>query len=241
MKQTVKIEKKQAKLIAHRGVSGLERENTCAAFVAAGNRSYFGIETDVRVTADGQFLIHHDSNLTRLLGIDCFVEDKEAAWLRCLQMKDLEGNVRGDLIMPTLEEYLRICKYYGKIAVLELKREYAPENIPALVEAIRQSGWLEHTVFISFYLNNLIRLRQLLPGHPIQYLTEEWNDQVEAELDAYNLDLDIYYKAEGFTAEKVKALHDAGHKVNVWTVDKLEDAERMIEYGVDFITSNIIE
>ena len=48
-------------------------------------------------------------------------------------------------------------------------------------------------------------------------------------------------KAEGFTAEKVKALHDAGHKVNVWTVDKLEDAERMIEYGVDFITSNIIE
>ena len=56
-----------------------------------------------------------------------------------------------------------------------------------------------------------------------------------------NLDLDIYYKAEGFTAEKVKALHDAGHKVNVWTVDKLEDAERMIEYGVDFITSNIIE
>ena len=239
MKQTVKIEKKQAKLIAHRGVSGLERENTCAAFVAAGNRSYFGIETDVRVTADGQFLIHHDSNLTRLLGIDCFVEDKEAAWLRSLQMKDLEGNVRGDLIMPTLEEYLRICKYYGKIAVLELKREYAPENIPKLVEAIRQSGWLEHTVFISFYLNNLIRLRQLLPGHPIQYLTEEWNDQVAAQLEAYDLDLDISYKA--LTKETVALLHSQGKVVNAWTVDDPEIAAKLMEMGVDYITSNILE
>ena len=33
--------------IAHRGLSGLETENTCAAFVAAGNRSHVGIETDV--------------------------------------------------------------------------------------------------------------------------------------------------------------------------------------------------
>ena len=53
-------DKGQTKLIAHRGVSGLECENTAAAFVAAGNRSYFGIETDIWRTADGQFLCNHD-------------------------------------------------------------------------------------------------------------------------------------------------------------------------------------
>ena len=36
---TVKIDAKSTKMIAHRGVSGIERENTAAAFVAAGNRS----------------------------------------------------------------------------------------------------------------------------------------------------------------------------------------------------------
>ena len=36
---TVKIDKKGIKMVAHRGVSGLECENTNAAFVAAGNRS----------------------------------------------------------------------------------------------------------------------------------------------------------------------------------------------------------
>ena len=42
------------KMIAHRGLSGLEAENTCAAFVAAGNREkYFGIECDIHRTLDG--------------------------------------------------------------------------------------------------------------------------------------------------------------------------------------------
>jgi len=41
------------KLIAHRGFNRYETENTCAAFVAAGNRSHFGIETDIHVTATG--------------------------------------------------------------------------------------------------------------------------------------------------------------------------------------------
>ena len=48
------------RMIAHRGVCGLERENTAAAFVAAGNRSYFRIETDIHETADGKFIIPDD-------------------------------------------------------------------------------------------------------------------------------------------------------------------------------------
>ena len=39
MQDTLKLRDSRVKMIAHRGVSGLERENTAAAFVAAGNRS----------------------------------------------------------------------------------------------------------------------------------------------------------------------------------------------------------
>ena len=39
----------------------------------------------------------------------------------------------------------------------------------------------------------------------------------------------------------MEELHAAGIEVNVWTVDTLEDAQRMVEYGVDYITSNIVE
>ena len=63
---TTKINSKNVKMVAHRGVSGIERENTCPAFVAAGNRSYFGIETDVHVTKDGKFVIIHDETTERI-------------------------------------------------------------------------------------------------------------------------------------------------------------------------------
>ena len=74
MKDTVKLGA-GVRMIAHRGVSGLERENTNAAFVAASNRSYFGIETDVHVTRDGKFIIHHDDNIKRMTGVDAVIEE----------------------------------------------------------------------------------------------------------------------------------------------------------------------
>ena len=55
-------------MIAHRGLSGLERENTYHAFIAAGNRSYFGIETDIHKTADGEFVVIHDETTERVSG-----------------------------------------------------------------------------------------------------------------------------------------------------------------------------
>ena len=44
--ETLKLENNKTKMIAHRGLSGLEKENTAVAFIAAGNKSYYGIETD---------------------------------------------------------------------------------------------------------------------------------------------------------------------------------------------------
>ena len=63
---TKKFNSLNTSVIAHRGLSGIERENTCPAFIAAGNRSYFGIETDVHVTKDGQFVIIHDETTERV-------------------------------------------------------------------------------------------------------------------------------------------------------------------------------
>ena len=77
---TVKIEKLAVKMTAHRGVSGLETENTAAAFIAAGQRTYFGIETDIHKTADGHFICCHDSNIERVSGDNAFHRSKTSAF-----------------------------------------------------------------------------------------------------------------------------------------------------------------
>lgn len=239
---TCKLGSDKPRMVAHRGVSGLERENTCAAFVAAGNRSYFGIETDVHVTRDGKFAVIHDDTTLRVSGVDLTVEETDLATLRQLTLKPMDFEVsRGDLCIPTLEEYISVCKKYEKVAVLELKNPMVPEAVWEIAAVISDLDYLEHTIFISFALGNLVALREKYPTQPAQYLISKLEDPeaLVADLCKYNLDLDIYYGS--LTAELVKRLHDLGKVVNVWTVDQPEDARRMIAMGVDYITSNILE
>ena len=239
MNQTVKIEKHKVQLIAHRGVSKLERENTCAAFVAAGNRSYFGIETDIHRTLDGQFVVFHDDSTERLTEKDWIVEECTLEQLHTLRLKDWDGNVRNDLIMPTLQEYIRICRKYEKTAVLELKNLFQPDDVRKIVEIVREERWLEHTIFISFKLDNLICLRGLLPEQPLQYLVKTLSQAGLDALAKYGLDLDVEYA--NLTVEQIEQVHALGRKVNVWTVDDPQTAAVLIQMGVDYITSNILE
>ena len=227
MKDTLHLADPKPRMVAHRGTSGLELENTNSAFVAAGNRSYFGIETDVHRTADGQFILFHDDNTKRVA-------------LRAIRLVDKDGKKgRKDLIMPSLREYIQICKKYEKASVLELKNHFKPEDVYAIIDIIDQEGWLDHTIFISFDLQNMICIRERLPEQKAQFLISDYPDWLVDTLKLHRLDLDIKYTA--LTKERVEELHAAGIEVNVWTVDTLEDAQRMVEYGVDYITSNIVE
>ena len=240
MNDTLKLNGNKPKMIVHRGMSGIELENTCSAFVAAGNRSYFGIETDVHRTADGQFIIIHDDNTKRVAGDEMIVEKTYYETLRAIRLVDKDGaKGRKDLLMPSLREYISICKKYEKVAVLELKNHFRPADIDSIIAIIREQEYLENTIFISFDLPNMICIRERLPEQKAQFLISEYTDWLLDTLKKEKLDLDIKYVA--LTKERVDALHAAGIEVNCWTVDTLEDAQRMTEYGVDYITSNIVE
>ena len=236
----VKIETKGVKMVAHRGVSGLERENTNLAFVAAGNRSYFGIETDIHCTSDRNFVLHHDDTTTRLTGIERVIEETDFDTLRAMRLSDIDGTFgREDLMMPTLEEYVGICKKYEKVAVLELKRHMEEERVRTIIERIEALEYLDKVVFISFDFENLVYVRNYRPDQPVQFLFSKLSDEVMERMISHRFDADVYFKS--VTPEFVQAMHDAGLCVNCWTVDKPEDAANLIAMGVDFITTNILE
>ena len=135
---SIKLDTRTAKMIAHRGLSGIEKENTNAAFIAAGNRSYFGIETDVHKTVDGKFVIIHDDTTGRVAIDDLEVEKSTFETLRKLSLCDTDDkNGRADLHIPTLTEYISTCKRYGKTAVLELKNAFTSDEIAAICDEIK--------------------------------------------------------------------------------------------------------
>ena len=240
---TIKIDSRQTRMIAHRGLSGIERENTNPAFVAAGNRSYFGIETDVHKTADGQFVIIHDETTRRVSeeAVDVNVEENPYDRVKDLVLPDLDGSrVRQDIRIPLLTDYIKICKKYEKVGVLELKNRFEGEDLLKIVEIIRKENYLDQVIFISFVPENCIFLREKLPEQRIQLLlAAEVTEEIRAMLSEYRLDLDIYH--ERVNRELVDSLHKAGVKINCWTCDNKEQAEALVDMGVDFITSNILE
>ena len=237
---TVKFQKGNVKMIAHRGVSGLELENTCAAFVAAGNRSYFGIETDVHVTADGKFIIIHDDSTARVGTGAMKVEETAFDVLRNLQLKQKDGTVRCDLKLPSLEEYLSVCKHYEKEAVLELKNPMEREAVHGIVAECARVYGLEHVTFIAFCFQNLLYVKEAAPAAKAQYLlAEEIKQEHIQKMTENGIDLDTHYLA--LSKELVDALHDRGIVVNCWTVDDPAIAEKLAAWGVDQITSNILE
>ncbi len=230
------------KMIAHRGLSGLEAENTSAAFVAAGNREkYYGIECDIHRTLDGKYVIFHDDNTKRMAVDSMIIEETTFQTLRSLRLIEPRNNGahRADLVMPTLEEYIAICARYEKYAVLELKNEFTASDIYKIMGMIDKLGYLEHTIIISFCLKNLIRLRKRYPNQAAQFLLSAWDDKHMESLIKYDLDLDIKHVA--VTEELCRKIHDAGKVINCWTVDDPEVGQRMIDCGVDFITTNILE
>ena len=237
---TIKIENKKCKIIAHRGLSGLECENSNAAFVAAGNRSYFGIETDVHVTKDGKYIIIHDNSTKRVSDKEFDVEKSRYKKLKKVRLYDkVDKRFRCDLTLPDLTDYIRICKKYEKIAVLDIKNPMSDKEIVGIINEISGEDYLENTIFISFDWDNLVKIKSNLPEQRVQFLTSKWDDELIDKLKKYNMDLDIAYSA--VTEELVRKLHENNIEINCWTCDEKEDAEKLIEYGVDYITSNILE
>ena len=239
--QTVKIKKSKTKMIAHRGLSGIEPQNTSIAFAAAGNRSYFGIETDVHITKDGKYVIIHDDVTSNVSKPGLTVENTDFEVLRNIYLNDNDGSAgRIELKIPSLEEYMRICRKYEKTAVLELKNRFAFEHIGEIIKITESIGQLENTIFISFDYGNLTDVKKILPEQPVQFLTgEEVTDGLISRLAGDRIDLDIFYQR--LNEENIKRLHDNGITVNCWTCDSPEEGEKLAGWGVDYITTNILE
>lgn len=237
---TIKFKKNSTKIVAHRGLSGIETENTNAAFVAAGNRSYYGIETDIHRTSDGKFVVCHDDDLKRVAGVNLPVESTSLSELQSIVLFDKDGSKgREDLRVSILENYISICKKYDKHCVLELKSDFTDEEISKIIDIIKNFDYLENVTFISFVYSNVTKIRKICPKQSVQFLFSNFTEEIIAKLISEHIDVDVNYKA--LTKEIIDRLHENGLVVNCWTVDNKEKAEELAEWGVDYITSNILE
>ncbi len=149
---------------AHRGDEKKDPENTTAAFILAGkNKKYLSIESDLHDTKDGRFVMIHNNYLGRMTNIGSKNPHRMTP-LSKLTLKEIRsyrikwnGKVYKNLCVPTLEEYLDICKKYKKIARIDLKTINHSGSIQKIVDIIYKKKMQNQVVIIGLdpgYIEN---------------------------------------------------------------------------------------
>lgn len=241
----------QAQLIVgHRG-SQWGVENTRAAFINGANAGAWGLECDIRVTADGTFVVSHDASFKRLAGPETEISQMNTATVLSTPLTQKRHGITYAGTPCTLGDFLDICNENNVVPVIEVKvctnihsntkaeNEPVFDGIPALINLIEQKGLADKAVIISFMPGVVDFIHRHYPDIAVQALAGDSDGTIMEWVEwckQYKMDLDVVHSI--ITKEAVDAMHAAGLKVNVWTVDKVEDFERVKAMGVDYITTN---
>lgn len=222
-------------IVAHRGFWNCEAagfaQNSIASLKEAQAAGLWGSEFDVHITTDDVVLVFHD-DLVDGARIDT-----------CEAARFAEHLLPNGEKIPTLDEYLtQGAECASTVLVLELKKEITPEREDVLVdkciEALKAHELLDPTrvVFISFSKYMCDRIAKEYPAFVNQYLDKDFTpEQLAADgINGFDYNQKVVLK----DSTVVERAHGLGMSTNVWTVNSKKKIAKMIEFGIDAITTN---
>jgi glycerophosphoryl diester phosphodiesterase len=233
-------------VVAHRGDSAHEAENTIPAFESAIAAGADVVEFDVRMTADGVAVVMHDPGVSRTTDGDGLVRDLHLAEIKRLRIETADG---GQAEVPTLEEALT-CLSGRAAADVEIKnipgepdfegsRELAVE---ATLDALGSVGFAGLALLSSFNPLSIARARELAPDVPTGLLTTE---DVEARVALGFAHGQGHGWVLPFTAAVLSAgpsiareTHELGMRLGTWITDDPVVAIELMRAGVDAVATN---
>jgi glycerophosphoryl diester phosphodiesterase len=234
-------------VVGHRGASGYAPETTLEAYRLAIEMGVDFVETDVHRLRDGTIVAIHDADLKRTTNGKGWVENLTLAELKALDAGSWFNNAYPEkaspeyagLQIPTLQEVIDLVKKSSAGLFIEIKdpERYPPDLESSLLSLVRCNHMEKRTRFLSFSAQSLRKIRELDASIPVMILISKPEENpVKAALEIAADELGLLYKYA--TPAIVDEARNQGLRISVWTVDRQEDMQRMIELGVDSITTN---
>ena len=228
----------EVKLTAHRGFSGIAPENTLVAFEKAAEYGFYATECDVHLTKDGVWVIYHDDNIFRLTNGYKNIEESTYAEL---QEYVIDNGVNVDNYptqkIPTLEEYLVVCKSLNIIPQIEIKNG-SKEKLKEILDLLKKYELKENAIIISFKSEMIKKVRELDNNIELWYLVEEITEESIKTSKDNNYKLAFNHKKNDELI--IKEAITQGVTLCAWTVDDLISLEELYNLGVKYITTNSI-
>lgn len=233
-------------VVAHRGASAREAENTLDAFEAAVAAGADAVELDVRLTADGQPVVLHDAKLDRTTDATGPLVARTLADLRRVRIRTRDG---GSTTVPSFREVLEALS--DRIALdIELKNvpdepDFQPgaeRLVTATLEVLREIGGAGDVLVSSFDPVALDAVRRRAPDVATGLLTTADVDPHAAVTFARDRGhpwvLPAVGGVRGAGADLVETAHAASIRIGTWITDDPSEAVALFVSGVDAIATN---
>ena len=158
---------KNIKTIAHRGYVAKGVENSIEALEGAAEVGADYVEFDIILTKDNKFVVMHDFNLKRLVGLNKRVQDMNFDEVVGLTIK--QGDFTSKI--PSLEEFVNKAKELNMNLVIELKPHGAepPNYIDILIDEVKRLK-LENYKFMSLNSKVMEELETKVPNLETGYV-----------------------------------------------------------------------
>jgi glycerophosphoryl diester phosphodiesterase len=227
------MSQKQTQIIAHRGAwkEFTLPENSIASLQKAIELKCYGSEFDVRRTKDGILVVNHDPVY--------FGDTIELCNYADLNKKKLSNGEN----LPTLENYLSIgtksnpstlmiCEIKEALTGAEISQKTTMETL-ALAENL---GISEKIIYISFGFEIVKTIKRLQPNAIVLYLenNKTINEIVNEKINGIN-----YHFSHFMNDSQLSVIAKQNNLLmGSWTVNKIEDLNKLIAQGVEYITTN---
>lgn len=227
--------------IGHRGVKGHEPENTLVSFQKALDMQVDGIELDVHLSADGEIMVIHDESIDRTTSGKGYVNALSLRQLKAFRVNETDVprlSAELEQKIPTLKEVFDLVNENCFINI-ELKSFEVTDKVVSLIEKyVSKKGWkYDRFLVSSFDWNALQQVAFLNDKIPIGVLTETDLDLALA-FAKFIKAKSIHPHFHLLTKENTAQIQAKGLQVFPWTVNKLEDIQKIKTFNVNGIITD---
>ncbi|MFC3575282.1 glycerophosphodiester phosphodiesterase [Streptomyces yaanensis] len=213
--------------VAHRGTPYRHRENTIESLRSALQQGADAVEIDVRLTRDGVPVLLHDETLKRLWG-----QDRPLA---ALSSDEVRGLTAGGV--PTLADALAATD--GHRVMIDLPGGPSVRAVRRIMDVVRQCG-AEERVYYCAGAQTMLAVRAADPSAEIALTWTTLAPPRPALLDAVRPRW-LNYRFALVDHDLAARVRQGGHLLSVWTPDTRRSMRRLLDLGVDSITTNRID
>lgn len=228
------------RIIGHRGARREAPENTLAGFRHLRSLGIDHVELDVRLSRDNQLVVIHDTTVNRTSNGKGAVREMSAAEMAALNAAANFSGWKEATPVPLLRDVLKEWPELESIQ-LEVKTTHVPDLhliAAGIAQLVDEFDLLDVATVTSMDTQMLAIMHQRAPEIRRGYVAERFTRDPLAMCHLYHCDL-LAMNYHRVTPGMVAAAQDIGIEFSVWTVNNLNIARRLQDWGVDSIITDV--